>query len=113
MFGDTLRDEKFSGAGFVRNSMLLVEPDCLQVVLPESGGAIIPDREEGVGYWPMSVTTLDKPGYALVVVAAQRVRTTDSDDADTRDGAADRVIRWQGGFIPRKHWRAGAEILRG
>jgi hypothetical protein len=27
------------------------------------------------------VTTLDKPGYTLVVVAAQRVRTTDSDDA--------------------------------
>lgn len=81
MFGDTLRDEKFSGAGFVRNSMLLVEPDCLQVVLPESGGAIIPDRDDGVGYWPMSVTTLDKPGYALVVVAAQRVRTTDSEDA--------------------------------
>ena len=37
MFGDTLRDAKFSGAGFVRNSMLLVEPDCLQVVLPKSG----------------------------------------------------------------------------
>ncbi|MDQ4110332.1 MAG: DUF4185 domain-containing protein [Actinomycetota bacterium] len=84
MFGDTLRDKKFSGAGFVRNSMLLVEPDCLQVVLPESGGAIIPDRDDGVGYWPMSVATLDKPGYALVMVAAQRVRTTDSDDADTR-----------------------------
>lgn len=77
-FGDTLRDKKFSGAGFVRNSMLLVEPDCLRVVLPESGGAIIPDRKDGVGYWPMSVTSLDKPGYALVVVAAQRVHTTDS-----------------------------------
>ncbi|MFD4325697.1 hypothetical protein ACFWQC_13750 [Nocardioides sp. NPDC058538] len=81
MFGDTLRDAKFSGAGFVRNSMLLVEPHCLQVVLPKSGGAILPDRGDGVGYWPMSVTTLDKPGYALVVVAAQRVRTTDSGDA--------------------------------
>ncbi|MFJ9390708.1 hypothetical protein ACIRON_17925 [Nocardioides sp. NPDC101246] len=80
MFGDTLRAKKLPGAGFVRNSMLLVEPDCLQVVLPESGGAVIPDREDGVGYWPMSVTSLDKPGYALVVVAAQRVRTTDSDD---------------------------------
>ena len=79
MFGDTLRDEDLPGAGFVRNSMLLVEPDCLRVVLPESGGAIIPDRDDGVGYWPMSVTTLDKPGYALVVVAAQRVRTTSKD----------------------------------
>ena len=80
MFGDTLRDKELPGAGFVRNSMLLVEPDCLRVVLPESGGAIIPDRDDGVGYWPMSVTALDKPGYTLVVVAAQRVRTTDSED---------------------------------
>ncbi len=79
LFGDTLRDKDLPGAGFVRNSMLLVEPDCLRVVLPESGGAIIPDRGDGVGYWPMSVTTLDKPGYALVVVAAQRVRTTSKD----------------------------------
>ncbi|MFE6646729.1 hypothetical protein ACFVJS_09225 [Nocardioides sp. NPDC057772] len=79
MFGDTLRDEELPGAGFVRNSMLLVEPDCLRVVLPESGGAIIPDREDGVGYWPMSVTSLDKPGYTLVVVAAQRVRTISKD----------------------------------
>lgn len=80
MFGDTLRGKDFSAAGFVRNSMLLVEPDCLRVVLPESGGAIIPDRGDGVGYWPMSVTSLDKPGYTLVVVAAQRVHTTDSED---------------------------------
>ncbi|MFE6509199.1 hypothetical protein ACFVDI_02600 [Nocardioides sp. NPDC057767] len=80
MFGDTLRAKELPGAGFVRNSMLLVEPDCLRVVLPESGGAIIPDRDDGVGYWPMSVTTLDKPGYALVVVAAQRVRATGSGD---------------------------------
>ncbi|MEI7058250.1 hypothetical protein WBG06_20655 [Nocardioides sp. CCNWLW239] len=80
MFGDTLRAKELPGAGFVRNSMLLVEPDCLRVVLPEPGGAIIPDRGDGVGYWPMSVTALDKPGYALVVVAAQRVRTTDSED---------------------------------
>lgn len=79
LFGDTLRDKDLPGAGFVRNSMLLVEPDCLRVVLPESGGAIIPDRGDWVGYWPMSVTTLDKPGYALVVVAAQRVRTTSKD----------------------------------
>lgn len=79
MFGDTLRDEDLPGAGFVRNSMLLVEPDCLRVVLPESGGAIIPDRDDGVGYWPMSVTSLVKPGYTLVVVAAQRVRTTSED----------------------------------
>ncbi|TIC88859.1 DUF4185 domain-containing protein [Nocardioides sp. GY 10113] len=74
MFGDTLRQ---AGAGtmLVRNSMLVVGEDCLQVVLPEGGGAVIPDRGE-VGYWPMSLTATSYPGYDLVTVFAQRVRTT-------------------------------------
>lgn len=77
MFGDTLRDAQVEGGGFVRNSMLLVVPGCLEVVLPESGGAIIPDRRDGVGYWPMSVLVSHHPGYDIVGVTAQRVRTVD------------------------------------
>ncbi|MDR6176387.1 hypothetical protein QE364_001100 [Nocardioides zeae] len=80
MFGDTLRGPDAGGARFVRNSMLVVAPDCLQVVVARSGGAIIPDRDGGVGYWPMSVAVLAQPGYDLVEVTAQRVRTTDPDD---------------------------------
>lgn len=80
MFGDTLRGPASGGARFVRNSMLVVAPDCLQVVLPRSGGAIVPDRGDGVGYWPMSVAVLQQPGYDLVEVTAQRVRTTNPDD---------------------------------
>lgn len=80
MFGDTLRGPGAGGARFVRNSMLVIAPDCLQVVLPRSGGAVVPDRTGGVGYWPMSVAVLGQPGYDLVEVTAQRVRTTDPDD---------------------------------
>ena len=79
MFGDTLRAATFSGQRLVRNSMLVVEPGCLQVVLPDGGGAILPDRDADVGYWPMSVTTARRPGYDHVVVMAQRVRSTSGD----------------------------------
>lgn len=80
MFGDTIQGAGTKVGGFVRNSMLLVAPGCLEVVLPESGGAIIPDRDDGVGYWPMSVLVSHRPGYDLVAVTAQRVRTADSTD---------------------------------
>mgnify|MGYP003297057833 CR=1 FL=1 len=50
------------GPHLVRNSMLLTDPRCLRVVLPADGGALIPARADGVGYWPMSVTTV--PGGA-------------------------------------------------
>lgn len=78
MFGDTLRDAE--AGGFVRNSLLLVDPPCLQIVLPQSGGAIIPSRSDSVGYWPMSVVRDSYPGYDLVTVTAQRVHTVDADD---------------------------------
>jgi hypothetical protein len=75
VFGDTLRGAAFDGQQFVRNSMLVFSPACAQVVLPADHGAIIPDRADGVGYWPMSVARVEKPGYDLVGVAAQRVRS--------------------------------------
>ncbi|MFW6773243.1 hypothetical protein ACOACO_03090 [Nocardioides sp. CPCC 205120] len=80
MFGDTLRGDQGDGARFVRNSMLLVEPGCLRVVLPRDDGAIVPDRGDRVGYWPMSVVAVAEPGYDLVTVTAQRVHTVDADD---------------------------------
>lgn len=76
MFGDTLRSDDVPGGQFVRNSMLVFGPDCLQVVLPADGGAIIPERGGGVGYWPMSLASFRRPSYDLVIVSAQRVRTT-------------------------------------
>lgn len=77
LFGDTLRDTAGGGTGgYVRNSMLVADGTCLSSVLPEGGGAIIPDRADGVGYWPMSVVALEQDGYDLLYVTTQRVRTT-------------------------------------
>jgi hypothetical protein len=80
VFGDTLRSPLFEGQRFVRNSMLLFGPDCIQTVLPADHGALVPDRPSAlgrpVGYWPMSVARVSRPGYDLVSVGMQRVRTT-------------------------------------
>jgi len=80
LFGDTLRSADFDGQRFVRNSMLVFEPGCAQVVLPADHGALIPDRADGVGYWPMSVAKIERPGYDLVGVSAQRVKGADAPD---------------------------------
>ncbi|WP_141013986.1 DUF4185 domain-containing protein [Nocardioides sambongensis] len=79
LFGDTIRATPGGGQTLVRNSMLVVAEDCLQVVLPEDGGALIPDRGD-VGYWPMSLTVTTRPGYDLVTVFAQRTRSGESED---------------------------------
>ncbi|MRK00100.1 DUF4185 domain-containing protein [Aeromicrobium sp. S22] len=80
VFGDTLRARDFEGQRFVRNSMLLFRDGCADVVLPADHGALIPDRKDGVGYWPMSVAKVERPGYDLVGVAAQRVRGASAPD---------------------------------
>ena len=70
---------------FVRNSMLVLAPDCLDVILPADGGALIPDRgtgDDAVGYWPMGVETVERDGYDLLLVTAQRVRATGSGPFD-------------------------------
>ncbi len=74
VFGDTLRSESFDGQTFVHNSMLVFSPSCAQAVLPADHGAIVPDRADGVGYWPMSVALVEHPGYDLVGVTTQRIR---------------------------------------
>ncbi|TYL45045.1 DUF4185 domain-containing protein [Nocardioides sp. BGMRC 2183] len=78
VFGDTLRGTS-GHQRLVHNSMLVVGEDCLQAVIPESDGALIPDRGD-VGYWPMSLTVLRRPGYDLVTVFAQRTRAGDASD---------------------------------
>lgn len=80
VFGDTLRSQDFDGQRFVRNSMLVFEDHCADVVLPADHGALIPDRGDGVGYWPMSIAKVERTGYDLVGVAAQRVRSSDTPD---------------------------------
>jgi len=97
MFGDTVRDGDLRGGPFVRNSMVTVAPDCLGVVLPESGGAVIPNRDHEVGYWPMSVLVSERPGYDLVIVTAQRVRTVDATDVFGFENLGPAVVIY---FVP-------------
>lgn len=76
VFGDTLRQKDFQGQRFVRNSMLMFSPGCATVVMPRDHGAVVPDRPDGVGYWPMDVGAVHYTGYDVVGVSLQRVRTT-------------------------------------
>jgi hypothetical protein len=78
VFGDTLRQKENGATGFVRNSVLVFRPGCAQVVLPGGHGAFVPNRADGVGYWPMSVTRVERTGYDLVGVGLQRVHSTGS-----------------------------------
>jgi hypothetical protein len=79
VFGDTLRTAA-AGQRFVRNSMLVFDDRCVRVVVPADGGALVPDRADGVGYWPMSVAKIQRSGYDLVGVGLQRVRGADAPD---------------------------------
>ncbi|WP_028643917.1 DUF4185 domain-containing protein [Nocardioides sp. URHA0020] len=82
VFGDTLRSADFDGPTFARNSMMLWGEECVSVVLPPSHGALIPDRGDGVGYWPMSTAVAHRPGYDLVLVSTQRVKATGAGSFD-------------------------------
>ncbi len=78
VFGDTLRSASFDGQRFVHNSMLVFSASCADVVLPADHGALIPDRKDGVGYWPMSIAKVARAGYDLIGVSANRVRSAGS-----------------------------------
>lgn len=78
VFGDTLRQKNFDGQRFVRNSMLMFSPGCASAVMPSDHGAVVPDRADGVGYWPMDLAVARRGDHDLVGVSLQRVRTTGS-----------------------------------
>lgn len=72
IFGTSVRSGSGS-AQMVGNSMLLFDHDCLAVVAPADGGAIIPGKQD-TWYWPMSVTTDQRDGYDVVMVSASRLK---------------------------------------
>jgi len=80
VFGDTLRSAEAGGQRFVRNSMLVFDDTCAHVVTPADDGALVPDRADGVGYWPMSIAKVERSGYDLVGLGMQRVRGADAPD---------------------------------
>lgn len=79
VFGDTTRPRGGPGAPMVRNSMLLMGQGCASVYRSVDNGPAVPDRADGVGYWPMGVVAV--PGRAgdggdRVTVGLMRVATT-------------------------------------
>src|SRR5262245_26960563 len=72
LFAGTLQRAP-SGHAMVRNSMRLVTPGCARVVAPAGGGAAVPDRGDGVGYWPMSAWKQERRGETTVYAMFQRV----------------------------------------
>lgn len=80
VFGDTLRADSYPGGSFARNSLLIFNSDTVCVVTGPQGGAVVSDRGDGVGYWPMSLVVRTVGGMDEVVMMMQRVAMTASDD---------------------------------
>lgn len=84
VFGDTLQTDQ-GVARLVSNSMLVFADGCVRVVQPGSGGALIPDRSDGVGYWPMSIVAFPPAAERpRVLVMLQRVQRLPGDPSDFR-----------------------------
>jgi len=80
LFGDTLRDRSYPGGSFVRNSMMIFDGDQACVLTGPDGREVVNDRDDGVGYWPMSLVARSSGGIEDVAIMMQRVATTPSDD---------------------------------
>jgi hypothetical protein len=72
LFGDTLHGTP-AGDRLKRNSMLLFSPGCVRAVVPSGGGPVVPTRDDGVGYWPMSAWRVGTGESSVVYVMLQRV----------------------------------------
>jgi hypothetical protein len=73
VFGDSLIDTGTPDT-IVRNSLLRFTDSEVCLVLGPQGSAFVPDRGDGVGYWPMSLLEIAPDGR--VVIFLQRVRDT-------------------------------------
>lgn len=84
VFGDTLRSPSFDGPTFVHNSLLVLSDACASVVMPADRGAFVPDRADGVGYWPMSITALALGETDVVGIGLLRVQVVGTGMFDFR-----------------------------
>jgi len=71
-FGDSIIDSPESPTSLVRNSLLHLTDGRTCLILGPQGSAFVPDRGDGVGYWPMSL--LEVVPDRTVVAFVQRVR---------------------------------------
>ena len=102
-FGDTILDAPITPQRGVRNSLLSFNDDRACLILGDDGAAFIPDRQDGVGYWPTSLADATHPGVAvrpLAVMFLQRVRET-SDGGFINLGPALAEIVIDGDGLPR------------
>ncbi|MCK9824736.1 DUF4185 domain-containing protein [Nocardioides cavernae] len=74
-FADTLRVGADERPDLVRNSALLFRPGCVRVLHGPDNSSLIPERSDGVGYWPMSAFWADRDGVGHLYVLTQRVHT--------------------------------------
>lgn len=88
LFGDTSRLINGEVAHAVRNTMLMAGPRCLAVVAAAGAKAAIPDRPDGVGYWPMDALTSYADGVTTIYVSAERVTGLEEMMNFTNDGPA-------------------------
>lgn len=101
VFGDTLRRPDYAQRAMVRNSMLVFGGDCAGVLQRRDRAAVIPDRADGVGYWPMSIASVRLHGNDLVGVMVQRVQQDEGDELGFRNlGPAIAVFRVDPGQPP-------------
>ena len=95
MYGDTTR-RVGDKEGTVRNSMVIDEGNCRRLLLPVGGGAAIPDRADGTGYWPTAM--IASPG--TLYVAAQRVQQAGNDLGFVNLGPAIAIFDLEPGAVP-------------
>lgn len=95
-FGDTILDSPLTQERMVRNAVLAFGGDRTCLVLGTGGSAFIPDRADGVGYWPTSLVEV-APGR--VAMFAQRVADR-SDDRFINLGPSVTEVRIDGDGIP-------------
>lgn len=70
-FGDTIVDTMAAATPTVRNSLLAFDEDRSCLVLGPEGQAFVPDRPDGIGYWPTSVVQAAPDG--AITLFLQRV----------------------------------------
>ena len=80
VFGDTLRAQDFRGSGSSATRCSSSGTVARRPSSPPNKGALVPDRHDGIGYWPMSIARVQRRGYDLVGVATQRVKSTGTPD---------------------------------
>lgn len=104
-FGDTILDSTALRRASVRNSLIVVDVDRACLMLSHDGGAFVPERPDGVGYWPTSLAQATPPGVAVRPTTAmflQRVSAT-SDDGFVNLGPALAEVVFADDGLPHLH----------